>query len=134
MVRMGNQGTHEVVKTWGYYTDDPLDSRNVHATYPRPTYGSYNAIDSDRDTGTYQNDIWIVNGNFLSLRNVEVGYSLPKRLIAKANLTKCRLYFSGYNLCTWSSVPDGCDPEKPMSYVWWYPKTRTFTFGINIGF
>ena len=130
----GNQGTHEVVKTWGYYTDDPLDSRNVHATYPRPTYGSYNAIDSDRDTGTYQNDIWIVNGNFLSLRNVEVGYSLPKRLIAKANLTKCRLYFSGYNLCTWSSVPDGCDPEKPMSYVWWYPKTRTFTFGINIGF
>mgnify|MGYP001525063252 FL=1 len=130
----GNQGTHEVVKTWGYYTDDPLDPRNVNATYPRPTYGSYNAIDSDRDTGTYQNDIWIVNGNFLSLRNVEVGYSLPKRLIAKANLTKCRLYFSGYNLCTWSSVPDGCDPEKPMSYVWWYPKTRTFTFGINIGF
>ncbi|WP_297328129.1 TonB-dependent receptor [uncultured Bacteroides sp.] len=130
----GNQGTHEVVKTWGYYTDNPLDSRNMNATYPRPTYGSYNAIDSDRDTGTYQNDIWIVNGNFLSLRNVEVGYSLPKRFIAKANLTNCRLYFSGYNLCTWSNVPDGCDPEKPMSYVWWYPKTRTFTFGINIGF
>lgn len=130
----GNQGTHEVVKTWGYYTDDPLDPRNINATYPRPTYGAFNAIDSDRATGTYQNDIWIVNGNFLSLRNVEVGYSLPKRLIAKANLTKCRLYFSGYNLCTWSSVPDGCDPEKPMSYVWWYPKTRTFTFGINIGF
>lgn len=130
----GNQGTHEVVKTWGYYTDEPLDPRNTNATYPRPTYGSYNAIDSDRATGTYQNDIWIVNGNFLSLRNVEIGYSLPKRLIAKANLTKCRLYFSGYNLCTWSSIPDGCDPEKPMSYVWWYPKTRTFTFGINIGF
>lgn len=130
----GNQGTHEVVKSWGYYTDDPLDPRNLNATYPRPTYGSFNAIDSDRATGTYQNDIWIVNGNFLSLRNIEIGYSLPKRLIAKANLTKCRLYFSGYNLCTWSSVPDGCDPEKPMSYVWWYPKTRTFTFGINIGF
>lgn len=130
----GNQGTHEVVKCWGYYTDDPLDSRNVNATYPRPVYGGYNAIDSDRDSGTYQNDIWIVNGNFLSLRNVEIGYSLPKKLIAKANLTKCRLYFSGYNLYTWDSMPDGLDPEKPMSYCWWYPKTRTFTFGINVGF
>ena len=130
----GNQGTHEVVKSWGYYTDDPQDPRNVNATYPRPVYSGYNAIDSDRDSGTYQNDIWIVNGNFLSLRNVEVGYSLPRKLIAKANLTKCRVYFSGYNLCTWSSIPDGLDPEKPMSYCWWYPKTRTFTFGINVGF
>lgn len=130
----GNQGTHEVTKAWGYYTDDPLDPRNVNATYPRPTYGGYNVFDSDRASGTYQNDIWIVNGNFLSLRNIEVGYSLPKKLIAKANLTKCRVYFSGYNLYTWSSVPDGLDPEKPMSYCWWYPKTRTFTFGINVGF
>ncbi len=130
----GNMGTHEVIKTWGYYTDDPMDPRNLNATYPRPTYGGYNAIDSNRDTGTYQNDIWIVNGNFLSLRNIEIGYSLPKRLIAKASLTKCRLYFNGYNLYTWSGVPDGLDPEKPMSYCWWYPKTRTFTFGINVGF
>lgn len=129
-----NMGTHEVTKAWGYYTDDPTDSRNVNAMYPRPTYGGFNSIDSDRSTNTYMNDIWIVNGNYLSLRNIEVGYSLPKRLIAKANLTKCRLYFSGYNLCTWSSVPDGLDPEKPMSYCWWYPKTRSFTFGINVGF
>jgi TonB-linked SusC/RagA family outer membrane protein len=129
-----NMGTHEVTKSWGYYTDDPTDVRNINAAYPRATYGGFQAVDSDRSTGTYQNDIWIVNGNFLSLKNIEIGYSLPKRLIAKASLTKCRLYFSGYNLTTWSSLPDGVDPEKPMSYCWWYPKTRTFTFGVNIGF
>jgi hypothetical protein len=129
-----NMGTHEVVKSWGYYTDDPTDPRNINAAYPRATYGGFQAVDSNRDTGTYMNDIWIVNGNFLSLKNIEIGYSLPKRLIAKASLTKCRFYFSGYNLTTWSSLPDGVDPEKPMSYCWWYPKTRTFTFGVNIGF
>lgn len=129
-----NMGTHEVTKAWGYFTDDPNDSRNINATYPRPTYGGFNAIDSDRSTGTYQNDIWVVNGDYLSLRNIEVGYSLPKNLIAKANLTKCRIYFSGYNLYTWSHLPKGLDPEKPMSYCWWYPKTRSFSFGINIGF
>lgn len=128
-----NMGTHEVTKAWGYYTDDPTDPRNINATYPRPTYGGFNAIDSDRSTGTYQNDIWIVNGNYLSFRNIEVGYSLPKKLIAKAHITKCRIYFSGYNLYNWSYLPKGLDPEKPMSYCWWYPKTRSFSFGINIG-
>lgn len=129
-----NMGTHEVTKAWGYYTDDPNDPRNIHATYPRPVYGSFNAIDSDRGSGTYHNDIWIKNGDYLSLRNVEIGYSLPKRLIAKAAMTECRFYFSGYNLCNWSNLPKDTDPEKPMSYCWWYPKTRSFTFGVNIGF
>ena len=129
-----NMGTHEVTKAWGYYNDDPTDPRNVNAKYPRPLYGGFNAIDSDRGTGTYHNDIWIKNGNFLSLRNVEFGYSLPTQLIAKAGMTKCRLYFSGYNLQNWSDLPKGVDPEKPMSYCWWYPKTRSFTFGVNLGF
>lgn len=129
-----NMGTHEVTKAWGYYNDDPNDPRNINALYPRPTYGGYNAIDSDRGSGTYQNDIWIRSGDFLSLRNVEVGYSLPKSLIAKVNMTECRIYFTGYNLLTISDLPDGADPEKPMSFVWWYPKTRSFSMGLRLGF
>jgi TonB-linked SusC/RagA family outer membrane protein len=129
-----NMGTHEVTKAWGYYTDDPTDERNINAKYPRPVYGGFDDIDSNRDTGTYQNTIWVQNGNYWSLRNIEVGYSLPKRLIAKVSMTKCRFYFSAYNICNWSHMPDGIDPEKPMSYCWWYPKTRTYTFGVNIGF
>ena len=86
------------------------------------------------DNGSYQNTIWIQNGNYLLLRNIEIGYSLPIRLIAKAGMTKCRFYFSGYNLYNWSKLPKDIDPEKPMSYCWWYPKTRTFSVGVNIGF
>lgn len=130
----GNMGTHEVTKTWGYYNDDPADPRNINAAYPRPVYGGYNPIDSERATGTYQNDVWIQSGDYWSLRNVEIGYSLPQRLISKANMTKCRIYFSGYNLYNWSNLPKELDPEKPMSYLWWYPKVRSFTFGVNIGF
>ena len=129
-----NMSTHEGVNFWGYYTDDPTDPRNVNAKYPRPVWGGYNAIDSDRGTGTYQNDIWIVNGNYFALRNVEFGYNLPLKLISKARMTKCRIYVSGYNLKNWSHLPKGMDPEKPMSYCWWYPKTRIFNIGVNIGF
>ena len=110
------------------------DPRNISAKYPRIRYGGFNTEDSDRDNGSYQNTIWIQNGNYLSLRNIEIGYSLPIRLIAKAGMTKCRFYFSGYNLYNWSKLPKDIDPEKPMSYCWWYPKTRTFSVGVNIGF
>lgn len=128
----GKMGTHEVVNCWGYYTDDPTDPRNINAKYPRPTTSGYSAIDSQ---GDYQkNTIWLMNGDFLSLRNIEVGYSLPKTLISKINMTQCRVYFSGYNLANWSHLPKGFDPEKPMSYVWWYPKTKSFSVGVNITF
>lgn len=129
-----NMGTHEVVNAWGYYNDNPADPRNVNAKYPRPVYGGFNNIDSNRDTGTYQNDIWIMNGDYLSLRNIEFGYSLPAKLISKIHMSQCRFYFSGYNLFNWSHLPKGMDPEKPMSYCWWYPKTRIFNFGVHITF
>ena len=127
----GGTSTHEITNTWGYYTDDPTDPRNINAKYPRL---STSFSDLDRNYPYNESTIWVVNGDFLSLRNVEVGYSLPARLISKVNMTKCSLYFSGYNLCNWSHLPKGFDPENPTNYIWAYPKTRSFTFGVNIGF
>ena len=128
-----NNATHEVTKAWGYYNDDPTDPRNINAKYPRLSY-TYNTEDSSRDNGSYQNDIWIVNGDYLALRNIELGYSLPTKLIAKAYMTKCRFYVNAYNIANFSHLAKGMDPEKPMSYCWWYPKTRTVSIGLNVTF
>lgn len=127
----GGTSTHEVTKTWGYYTDDPNDSRNINALYPRL---STSFSDVDRNYPFNSSTVWIRNGNFLSLRNVEIGYSLPEKWIAKMKMTKCRFYFTGYNLATWSHFDNGFDPENPTNYVWTYPKTKTFSFGVNVGF
>lgn len=127
----GGTSTHAVTQTWGYYTDDPTDPRNIQAKYPRL---SSSFSDIDRNYPYNESDIWVVNGDFLSLRNVEFGYSLPASLISKAYLTKCRFYFSGYNLFTWSHLPKGFDPENPTNYLWGYPKTKSFSIGVNIGF
>ncbi len=125
----GGATTHEVTRTWGYFTDDPADARNVAALYPRL---STTFSDNDRNYPRNQSNIWFRNGNFLSLRNVEVGYSLPAKLISKINLSQCRFYARGYNLYNWSDFSNGFDPESPLNYLWAYPKTRSFSFGINI--
>ncbi len=127
----GGATTHEVTNTWGYYNDDPTDPRNINAKYPRL---STSFSDNDRNYPRNTSDIWLRNGNFLSLRNVEFGYSLPKKLVAKANLTQCRIYFSGYNLYNWSEFDNGFDPENPLNYIWNYPKTKSFSIGLNLAF
>lgn len=127
----GGTSTHEVTKTWGYYTDDPTDPRNIQAEYPRLSTSFSNV---DRNYPYNTTTVWYKNGNFLSLRNIEIGYSLPQKLIAKVNMTKCRFYFSGYNLKNWSNFDNGFDPENPTNYLWAYPKTKSFSLGVNIGF
>lgn len=127
----GGTSTHAVTKTWGYYTDDPMDSRNINAKYPRL---STRFSDLDRNYPFNESTIWVVNGNFWSLRNVEVGYSLPQKWVSKLHMTKLRVYFNAYNLFTWSDLPKNFDPENPTNYLWAYPKTKTFSFGLNIVF
>nr|WP_319397326.1 TonB-dependent receptor [uncultured Carboxylicivirga sp.] len=127
----GGASTHEVTKTWGYYTDDPNDPRNINAQYPRL---STSFSDNDRNYPRNTSDIWLVCGNFLSLRNVEFGYTIPKSLTSKANISECRIYFSGYNLYNWSNFDNGFDPENPLNYIWAYPKTKSFSIGLNLAF
>ncbi|MDR2130926.1 MAG: TonB-dependent receptor [Odoribacteraceae bacterium] len=127
----GGTATHAVTSTWGYYNDDPNDPRNTRAKYPRL---STMFSDIDRNYPYNESTIWFQNGDFLSVRNIEVGYSLPGSLVAKAYMTRCRLYFSGYNLFTYSHLPKGFDPENPTNYIWAYPKTKSFSIGLNISF
>ncbi|WP_437922070.1 SusC/RagA family TonB-linked outer membrane protein [Sphingobacterium sp. LRF_L2] len=127
----GGTSTHEVTKTWGYYTDDPTDSRNINALYPRL---STSFSDVDRNYPYNTTTVWIRNGNFLALRNVEIGYSLPLKFTSRLHISTCRFYLSGYNLKNWSNFDNGFDPENPTNYQWGYPKTKAFSVGVNIGF
>ncbi|WP_332367612.1 hypothetical protein [Spirosoma telluris] len=47
----------------------------------------------------------------MRLKNVEIGYNIPKTFLAKLGLSGTRLYANANNLITWSSVFPGVDPE-----------------------
>ncbi|RQO76534.1 SusC/RagA family TonB-linked outer membrane protein [Pedobacter sp. KBW01] len=95
----------------------------LQAQYPRLSVGinpNNNQISS----------FWVKNGNYLRLRNVEVGYSLPGSLIKVIGLTNVRLFANGLNLLTSTNL-DGVDPEVLIGNV---PNQRIFNFGVNIQF
>lgn len=91
------------------------------------------------------NDIispWIEDGSYLRLQNLILSWSLPKRWISKLGLSKLDLTFNAQNLWIWTKY-SGYDPDvntgqgstgeiAPGLDYGSYPKSRSFTFGLNI--
>lgn len=90
--------------------------------------------------GTSHSTRYLQNVDFIRLRNVSLGYSLPKNVINKVGFEKVRLYVSGLNLLTFTDY-DGYDPESradagnSVGEVFYSaPSAKTFSLGINLGF
>lgn len=83
----------------------------------------------------------IEDGSFVRLNNLTFGYSLPNKLISKAGLSKFRIYATGRNLHIWtnysgydpavSSRGNGLTPGVDDSS---FPRSRSYTFGVNLTF
>jgi TonB-linked SusC/RagA family outer membrane protein len=85
---------------------------------------------------------WIEDGSFLRIRNITLGYNLPKDLAGKVFLQSARLYAGIQNAFTFTSY-GGYNPEvnlggdqalTPGTDYGGYPLPRTYTLGVNLGF
>lgn len=71
--------------------------------------------------------------DYLRLKNLTLGVSIPQNYISKLGLSKARIYFSGSNLLTWKSKDLFVDPEMRVDGLCTFetPALRTYTFGID---
>ena len=97
------------------------------ATYPRLTIGKN---DNNKNSNS---SLFLYNASYLRLKNVEIGYTLPKSAIRFAGLQNVRFYVQGMNLVTFDSLGDvDVDPETKEGDGAWYPIQRIFNFGVDI--
>lgn len=77
----------------------------------------------------------IQDASFLRLRNITLGYNVPKSILEKTKFVKnVRVFVQGQNLFTWTKWR-GLDPENnSVSGRFQYPNTRTYTAGLNVNF
>ena len=82
------------------------------------------------------NTQYIQNVAYCKLRNLTVGYTLPRKVLDKIHFKKIRVYLSGENLFTWSPLETKyMDPEETLSGDGrTYPFSRTFSFGVEFSF
>jgi hypothetical protein len=98
-----------------------------------PDYPRLEIITNAGTPNTESSDFWILDGSYLRLKNLQLGYNLPKAILDAGRISDLRVYLSAENLHTFSYYRPGWDPEinARSSY---YPILATFTLGVNVKF
>ena len=74
------------------------------------------------------------DASYLRLKNLQLGYNVPKVFLSKVGIDYLRIYFSGENLLTFTSYPD-YDPERAGDgWHVQYPQAKTYSIGLNVKF
>lgn len=98
---------------------------NPNGTIPNPKGNSANMSYSSR---------FVENANYLRLKNVQLGYTLPNNIAHHLGMSRCRVYATVSNLLTFTKYK-GYDPEVGSGIDYGnYPQSRTYLFGINLSF
>lgn len=108
------------------WTKDVWTPENPDAKYPRVIGQNW------YESGTGNQSFWIRNGAYLRLKNLNIGYNLPKKVTNLLNLAGAQVFFNGTNLFVISAVTEFHDPEQ--SNYDSYPLMKSFTFGLDIKF
>ena len=99
----------------------------VNTSSTIPMLSTNNTGDEGR-ASTY----FVENGSYCKLRTLQLGYSLPSKVLSALRMSKARVYVSGQNLLTIKSSSLTCqDPENPN---WAYPLSTSVSFGLQIDF
>lgn len=111
----------------GYaYQLDYWTAENTSARFPRITDGGFN------DNNYRYSDFWKRSGNHIRLKNINLSYTLPQLGKNGGAFKEIRLFATGYNLFVLKTYEEEFDPQMQSSTGWYYPQTKSFTFGINL--
>lgn len=126
-----NQGVYENTKQGTYF-----EYTRTAWTLERYLKGekiTYPALSVNQTTNHTANDFFIMNRAFTRLKNIELGYTLPKNALHALGISKLRLSVGGQNLYTWDHLRmNHLDPENDNSIG--YPSTKMVNFGLNMTF
>ncbi|QNF32101.1 TonB-dependent receptor [Adhaeribacter swui] len=114
----------------GNYLQDIYENRwtvaNPSSEHPRI---------ADRGNQYYSsgNTYWLRNNDYLRLKNLELGYTLPTSFGNKIGIGSLRVYVNGLNLLTFTKL-EGFDPESDNSLGQYYPQSRILNTGVSVSF
>jgi TonB-linked SusC/RagA family outer membrane protein len=94
----------------------------------------------------------IMDASYVRLKTLELGYTIPQKLLSKAGIKNIRIFFNAYDLLTFSALDQAIDPERQSTSsnsgngsnyngsaggadaMYSYPNNKTYTLGVNFKF
>ncbi len=116
---------------WSNKALDRWHGEGTSNSIPRVT------LQDDNKNWSSSSDIFLQNGDYFRIKTLQIGYSLPSKMISQIGLNRLRVFFTGNNLLTFTKY-DGFDPEIGGGSFGVdrgiYPQARALMFGVNVGF
>ncbi|GAB6008702.1 SusC/RagA family TonB-linked outer membrane protein [Dysgonomonas reticulitermitis] len=109
-----------------YRIKDAWTPENPDAKWPRLTTVA-------NGNNAWQSTWWLINGEYLRLKNANVGYTLPAKILSKTPFSSVYIYLAGTNLLTLSHFKY-VDPESPSVSNGYYPQQKTYSLGLKVSF
>ncbi len=118
--------------TYSWYWENCWDVVGDKAKFPAVKYW---------DQSTFSSTLNLFDGSFFKIKQVQLGYTLPRKVLSKVSLSNMRLFVSLENFFTFSSYP-GLDPETATANtassigidMGTYPTAKQLIFGVNLSF
>jgi len=109
-----------------YRIEGAWTPENPNAEYPRLT---------TRNSGNnaWHSTWWLVNGEYLRLKNANIGYNVPSKVLKGTPFSSVNIYLAGTNLLTFSHFKY-VDPESPSVSNGYYPQQKTYSLGLKVTF
>ncbi len=112
------------------------EGRWTPETAATATFPALHLSESNMANNYMNSSYWIRKTDYLKLKNLEIGYRLPRHWTSRVKIKNARIYVNGMNLVSWDNVRElGIDPESNTGDRWgWqpYPIMRVYNAGITI--
>lgn len=105
---------------------DRWTPENLDATYPR--------ITRTDQTNFAVSSFWLQDASYVRLKNLTLGYTLPKKWMTKVGVTNAKVFLSGENLFTITGLDGGIDPEEANERGWSYGNVKKISLGVRLSF
>lgn len=96
------------------------------AAYPR--------ITKSDQTNFVTSSFWLQDASYVRLKNITLGYNIPKVWLAKVGVSSAKLFLSGENLLTFDYLKGGLDPEEANERGWSYGNVKKVSVGVRVSF
>ena len=125
------------VDRWQWYNNEADGNYTIAILdywTPSNTGAAYPSLGNHVNNSKWSS-FWIKDASYIRLKNLEFGYTLPSKITSKVHISRARIYFTGYNLLTFTKMVD-YDPERLAEDIraGSYPQTKVYSFGLNLTF
>ena len=104
-------------------------------TNPNPSASLPRLSINQQTNNLKESTFWKRNGAYLRLKNIQIGYTLPKETLKALMISRCRFFIVGTNVFTLDHLNlSGTDAESPFSAYSSYPITKSWSLGVEVQF